>query len=251
MKYYIITGTSKGLGEALALELLIKGHHVIGVSRSQSDKIEDRVRLKNDNWHHITWDISHIEKLTSLMEAVFSCIDFKQALSICLINNAGVVTPVKVIEKCEDDEIMEAFNINTMAPILMTSKFIKKLKSLEIDKHVVNISSGAGKHPYDGWSCYCSTKAAMDMFTRCVALEQKKTAFPVKIISLAPGVVDTQMQGVIRASTKEDFSNVERFIDYKEKGSLLSPEAAAKKILEVMEIEAMSQGQLLDIRDYK
>lgn len=250
MNYYIITGTSKGLGEALALELLNKGHHVIGISRTISDKIEDRVLLKNCNWTHIPWDISDMDGLASLMEKVFGSIDFEQALSICLINNAGVVTPVKIIEKCDEQEITEAFTINTLAPIFMTAKFIERLKTMKMDKRVVNISSGAGKHPYDGWSCYCSTKAAMDMFTRCVALEQKKTAFPVRMMALAPGIIDTHMQGMIRASNREDFSLVEKFVDYKRTGSLQSPTEAAKKILEVMEIEAMSQGEVLDIRDY-
>lgn len=250
MKYYIITGTSKGLGEALALELLSEGNHVIGISRSTSHQIDERVRQKDSNWTHISWDISQMDELASLMDAVFDAIDIEEVSSICLINNAGVVTPVKVIEKCKEEEITEAFTINTLAPIFMTAKFIEKLKTLKIDKRVVNISSGAGKNPYDGWSCYCSTKAAMDMFTRCVGKEQEKSDFPVRIMSLAPGIIDTNMQDIIRASTKEDFSLVEKFVEYKENGVLLSPSDAAKKILQVMEVMTISQGELLDIRDY-
>jgi len=250
MKYYIITGTSKGLGEALALELLSEGNYVIGISRSTSHQIDEVVRQKDSNWTHISWDISRMAGLASLMDAVFDVINLEEATYICLINNAGVVTPVKVIEKCKEEEIKEAFTINTLAPIFMTAKFIERLQTLKIDKHVVNISSGAGKNPYDGWSCYCSTKAAMDMFTRCVGKEQEKSDFPVRIISLAPGIIDTNMQGIIRAATEEEFSLVEKFIDYKKKGVLFAPTEAAKKILEVLEVMALSQGELLDIRDY-
>ena len=250
MKYYIITGTSKGLGEALALELINKGHYVIGISRSTSPRIEETVHLKRQNWTHISWDISQMDTLVSLMDTAFELIDLEKTSSICLINNAGVVTPVRVIEKCSKEDIVEAFTINTLAPIYMTSKFIEKLSPWKMEKHVVNISSGAGKHPYDGWSCYCSTKSAMDMFTRCVGIEQEKCDFPVKIMSLAPGIVDTDMQGVIRASHKADFSLVEKFVDYKKNGILLAPIEAAQKILEVMDIKALSQGELLDIRDY-
>lgn len=250
MKYYIITGTSRGLGEALALELLSKGNHVIGISRSTSPKIQDSVHSNNQNWTHIPWDINQMDELTSLMDVVFGYIDLKKASTICLMNNAGLVTPVKVIEKCHKEEIVEAFTINTLAPMFMTAKFIERLSSWKMDKRVVNISSGAGKNPYDGWSCYCSTKAAMDMFTRCVGKEQEKNDFPVRIMSLAPGIIDTDMQGVIRASKKEDFSLVEKFVDYKKNGLLLTPTEAAQKILEVMETKALSQGEILDIRDY-
>ena len=71
---------------------------------------------------------------------------------------------------------------------------------LGVARRVVNISSGAASSPYAGWSVYCASKAGLDHFTRCVGLEQRGQAFPVTCIALAPGVIDTGMQEVIRAS---------------------------------------------------
>lgn len=125
-----------------------------------------------------------------------------------------------------------------------------KTEEIKTDKRIINISSGAGKKPYFGWSNYCSAKAGMDIFTRCVGLEQVDKDYPVKSISFAPGIIDTEMQSEIRASNKENFKDLERFFSLKEEGKLLSPDEVSKYVLKLLELE-YEGGEVIDIKQFQ
>jgi len=135
--------------------------------------------------------------------------------------------------------------------MILTSLFIKHAKDHKAEKRVINISSGAGKKPYYGWSIYCGSKAAVDLFTRCVSLEQQAREYPVKIISFAPGIVDTDMQQEIRSTAKEDFEQLERFVAFKNDGKLSKPEDVAEKVIELMFDKEFMDGGVIDISQYK
>lgn len=249
MNYYIITGTSRGLGETLATELLSNNNYIICVSRSKNYELITKAQKNNYNLEYIQYDLNEVNNIDKLVSSIFSYIDYDDVESISLINNAGVVNPIKPIDRCETNEVISNININAIAPILLVSKIIGKITMLNIEKRIINISSGAGKKPYYGWSCYCSAKAAIDMFTRCVAKEQEKRKYPVKILSLAPGIIDTDMQNEIRMSDSDDFELVDKFIEYKENGLLMSSEFVASKVIEILHNDNFLQGGVLDIRD--
>lgn len=249
MNYYIITGTSRGLGEAIAKKLLNNKHHVIGISRTVNTKLIDMAKEKGYNLSYIKFDLNQVDKLDEMMTNIFTDINLDDAERVCLVNNAGVVTPINSLDHCSSTEIINSFNINAISPLVISSNFIARLREYRCKKRIINISSGAGKNPYDGWSCYCSTKSAVDMFTRCVAIEQEKEAFPVEILSFAPGVLDTAMQNKIRQTSMAQFSQLEKFIDLKESGKLFSVDFAADKIIELLEDDQFIQGGVIDIRD--
>ena len=117
------------------------------------------------------------------------------------------------------------------------------------EKRVINISSGAGKKPFYGWSNYCASKAGIDLFTQCVGVEQNRSDNPVKIISLGPSIMDTKMQEEIRKTAKEDFQQVERFIDFKKNGDLLSADYVAEKVIKLFWDEEFIQGGVINVRD--
>ena len=96
------------------------------------------------------------------------------------------------------------------------------------------ISSGAALRPYAGWSLYDAAKAGMDHFVRTLALEQAAQPHPFLTVNLDPGVIDTQMQALIRSTDKVDFPDVERFILRKEMGKLTPPTKVAESILEIL-----------------
>ncbi|PKM48896.1 MAG: short-chain dehydrogenase [Firmicutes bacterium HGW-Firmicutes-7] len=249
MNYYIITGTSRGLGEAIARKLLKEDNFLICISRTINHNL---VRTSKENGYklcYIEFDLSRVDKLDEMMTQIFKNINIEDAQKICLINNAGTVAPIKTIGDSSASEIINSFNVNTIAPVLITSNFIVMLESCGCEKRIINISSGAGKNPYDGWSCYCSTKAALDMFTRCVALEQEKEEFPVKIISFAPGIIDTDMQNEIRQASIKYFSQLDKFIGLKENGSLMSVDFVADKVIDLLDDIEFIQGGVIDIRD--
>jgi benzil reductase ((S)-benzoin forming) len=168
---------------------------------------------------------------------------------VYLINNAGIVQPIAPVERCGAEDMTRHVQLNLIAPMVLTSAFIRHTTAVEGDKAVLNISSGAGRNPYEGWSSYCSSKAGLDMFTRCMGVEQQKHLNPVRVLSIAPGVVDTPMQQVIRDTDPEDFTHLGRFIELKNSGQLVSPDDAAAKLLRAMFDLSFTSGSILDVRN--
>lgn len=139
---------------------------------------------------------------------------------------------------------------NIKAPILIAEFFIKETQHLAIPKFILNISSGAGRKPYAGWATYCASKAGLDLFTACVGVEQTGEKHPVKAISFAPGVVDTNMQITIRNTPKEVFNSVTRFIELKNNEQLLSPKFVTETLLNLLANDKTVSGGCYDVRDY-
>ncbi|MBO9129122.1 (S)-benzoin forming benzil reductase [Bacillus sp. 165] len=247
MNYVILTGASRGLGEAIAHKLLHEKMVLISVSRKPNEHIIQEAKKKGAIVHTILFDLQSIHDIHSLAEQIFSHIDLSRVDSISLINNAGIVAPTKPIARAEHEDIIENVHINLLAPMLLTSEFLKRTKDLAIEKRIINISSGAGKNPIFGWGAYCTSKAGVDMFTRCIAVEEEQNEHPAKIISFAPGVVDTDMQAEIRSSSKEDFVDVERFLALKEEGQLLSPDYVADAVIDLLTTKQFEQGGIVRI----
>ncbi|WP_010243164.1 (S)-benzoin forming benzil reductase [Acetivibrio cellulolyticus] len=249
MNYYIITGASRGLGEAIAENLISKDNHLFCISRKGNEDLVVRAGLKDCRIDFFEYDFNFLEEIDMLAETIFERINFKKADSVCLINNAGVAKPIKPVGNFPSFEIISNMNVNLIAPMILVSEFIKRTEEVTCERKIVNISSGAGKKPYYGWGCYCSAKAAMDMFTGCVGVEQKNITNPVKIISFVPGIIDTDMQADIRECSEEDFEQVERFIKFKENGNLKSPDFVAKKLLELIHNNETKTGMIYDIKE--
>jgi len=248
MEIFIITGASKGLGNSIAKKLVDKNNYLFCISRKRDDKLIAYSKEKGCNLEFIEFDLSNVYEIEKLMNRIFDNVKFSEIESISLINNAGVVSPIKPIENCNDNQIINNIHVNLVAPIILTSAFIKHVKSFKGNKNIINISSGAGKKPYYGWSNYCASKAALDLFTQCVGVEQDTCLHPVKIVSLSPSIMDTQMQAEIRGTEKEDFKQVERFIEFKKEGKLLSTDFVAEKVIKLLR-EEYTQGGIIDVRD--
>jgi len=241
MNVYIITGASKGIGFELAKQLSGEGHFVIGIARTPS---------KLDGVKFIRADLSEIEKLEALMNEIITLTP-QDAVSFTLINNAGMVDPIGLIGSVHTEEMTKAIAVNLTAPMILSNVFISALKNFEGVKRIVNISSGAGRNAYEGWGTYCTTKAGLDHFSRTVALEQGNAEYPVDIVSIAPGIIDTGMQETIRASKEDAFPLIDRFIDYKEKGLLSSAEKTAGQLIAFMQNEDFKiVGPIADLRDF-
>lgn len=241
MKVYVITGASKGIGFELAKQLSGAGHFVVGIARTES---------KIDGVKFIKADLSETEKLESLTNEIIAAAP-QHAVSFTLINNAGMVNPIGLIGSVNAEEMTNAIAVNLTAPMIISNAFISKLKDSKVCKRIVNISSGAGRNAYEGWGTYCVTKAGLDHFSRVVAIEQLNAQHPVEIVSIAPGIIDTGMQEIIRASKEEAFPLLDKFIEYKEQGLLSSAQQTAQKLISFMENEDFKEvGPIVDIRNY-
>lgn len=236
MIIFYITGTSSGIGKALAEQALqIEGSIVYGFSRTCS--------INHANYKHTTVDLSKVDEVLNIKLEKHS-----DAYKVVLINNAGTIGEVKPIGKQADESIIKVFNLNTICPTILSNRFIQTYKGKDVSMVIINISSGAARHPIESWAPYCASKAAIDMFSQVQQAESGYDSKELRIFSIAPGIVDTNMQQQVRASEPQDFPNLEKFIDYKKKGQLASTDIVAKKILEVVEKPDIHQNVLLDVR---
>jgi benzil reductase ((S)-benzoin forming) len=245
----VITGASKGLGEGIAMALLNPDNHIICVSRSKSQRLQDSAIKKGCLVEFKHLDLSIPEGIKEFSREIFQQENENRYTGILLVNNAGVVEPVGPAGLNDNLETIQHLNINLLSPMLLVSEFIRVFGKTPAIKRVINISSGAANSPYEGWSVYCTGKAGLDMFTRCVAKEQETKEFPVEIMSVAPGVIDTDMQKIIRSTRPENFIHRKRFVKLKESGSLVHPDVAGTHIAQLLLANQFQNGAVVDIRD--
>jgi len=151
--YFIITGTSKGIGEQLARALLEQGSYVSGIARGRSPILNQFEKYK-----HVQFDLSDTLNIGRVMNEVLHQIDMTDMDRICLINNAAVVDPLKSIEQCTAEEISKSLQINLIAPMILTSCFITYTNNFQRRRKIINISSGSGNYPAPQMSVYCTAK---------------------------------------------------------------------------------------------
>jgi benzil reductase ((S)-benzoin forming) len=125
--------------------------------------------------------------------------------------------------------------VNYLAPLFLIKRFLEVYQELDLNKTIINVSSGASTSAYASWANYCSSKAALEMLTKCINEEQKEKIYPIKCFSIAPGVVDTNMQIQIRNTPEKDFKLQSKFIDLFNEKKLFNPNYVAQKLLEVIE----------------
>lgn len=230
MDQYFITGTSSGIGKALAELALDQGHHVTGISR--------RRVIEHKNYRHLSYDLSNFDN--------YHLINFdvnKGSEDVILVNNAGTLGDVKPVGRMDPLAIEKAYQINVVAPSILSNIFISQLGQQK--KKILNISSGAAKYAVSGWSTYCASKAAIDHFTRVMVEDNPG----LEAWSVAPGIVDTGMQEEIRRHQETDFPDVQRFIDYKKGGELNSPEDVAQTLYGIISGTLKAPDTVFSVRD--
>lgn len=235
MKHIIITGASKGFGLSLTKNLIGSGQCFHLIARSRMDDLTTEIEKQGATVFPYQFDLANSGEIEELMSSICGRISAKNTTFVALINNAGIISPIGPIGKYDAEMYHQNLQVNFTAPAMLAHGFLSNLQNLRATKRIVMISSGAANSPYHGWSHYCSTKAGIEMLTKCIALEQSKMEYPVQCISFNPGRMETEMQREIRKVSKDDFEMVEDFIRAKNQGELGNPEEIAsllsKKIL--------------------
>ena len=170
-------------------------------------------------------------------------------LSATLINNAALAGKAGPIDASAADTLAAVLRVGLEAPMLLTSAFLRATRDWNVPLKVLNISSGAGKKPLAGTAGYCAVKAGLDHFSRVVALDEANLQNGAKIVSLAPGVIDTDMQTELRDSDPRAFPSQPQFAAMKAGGQLLSPAAAASKVLAYLARADFGSQPVADVRD--
>jgi len=245
----VLSGASRGLGAALAARLLSPSRRLICVARSPNPELAERARVIGAPLDYRRCDLSDPQASARLAEALGEDLREQHACArYVLINNAGTVEPIGRVEAIAPGPLAAALQVNLAAAMLLSASFLAATESLLADRRILNISSGAARHPVAGWAVYCSAKAALDMFSRCIGTEQAGRANPVRVCSLAPGVLDTDMQSVIRSADPAGFPAQPRFLELKAKGALATPGEVAGRILALLASEDFGVREIDDIR---
>jgi len=226
--FYLITGTSRGIGESLASRLLGEGHLVLGVSRSNAEG------LQSENYHHLRCDLADASAASQIVTKAESLVQEKSCEFLCLVNNAARLEPLKSIEECSSFELEAHIQIGLIAPMALTSKFIQTFAPLACRKKVAFISSGAAVQAMPGASAYCSAKAGLTMFARCVGLEQSQQEGGFETVAINPGMVETSMQVTARSKTDEEFMMAPYFKEAQASGKVQELAPVVEKIARIL-----------------
>lgn len=221
----LITGVSRGLGQALAADAATRAHvQVLGIHRgvdAQGAALLDR--------HSV------IQHVADLSDAEFAAQlgPLERHLKgpyrrLFFVNNASVIAPLARLGTHETDPLIAALHVNVIAPTLLLDRVLALRAGRELT--LIDITSGAARHAIPGWGPYCVGKAATQMLFRVARAENPD----VKLYEIDPGVVDTDMQAAIRTATPDVFPDVERFRAYRSEGQLESPADVAARILETV-----------------
>jgi benzil reductase ((S)-benzoin forming) len=238
---YIVTGTTQGLGKALAGQIARdSANELVALARAAEGPIPGGAQVQVD-----LADAAALERACDRVEARIRGKRYDKAV---LVNNAGVIAPVAPLDAVDPAHLARNIAVNLTAPMLLMRRFLRMTEGVPI-RRVINISSGAGRRPISGWSAYCAAKAGLDMASRVAALEAHARGQAVEVVSLAPGVIDTGMQGSVRGASPEEFADVERFRRMKAEGTLRPADDVAADILRLEAAGRLGTEPVADLRD--
>ncbi|MEW6704050.1 MAG: SDR family NAD(P)-dependent oxidoreductase [Pseudomonadota bacterium] len=248
-RLYIVTGASRGMGEAIAGALLAPGHTVWGLSRGTSERLQARAAQAGATLAQWQLDLADPLPAAARLEQALQALPPDRFAGVALINNAALVSAPGPLQDTPAAELSAALRVGLEAVLLLSAGYVRATAAWRGERKLLNISSGLGRRAMAGAAAYCAMKAGMDHFTRALALEQAGQPNPVKVVSLAPGVIDTGMQQQLRSADPGRFPERERFAQLKAQGLLDSPEQAAAKVLAWLERRDFGANPVADVRD--
>lgn len=246
---FVITGASRGMGAAIAAQLLQPGHTVLGISRRSDNRLGARATAAGASCEQWAADLAAPAEVAKRLQAWLGALDAQRFESVSLINNAAALPRVGRIDDCDDAELASALRVGLEAPLLLSAAFLRATRGWRARKRVLNISSGLGRRAIAGQATYCAVKAGLDHFSRALALDEARHENGAAVVSLAPGVIDTDMQVQLRAASAENFPDRTRFVSMKEDGRLDSPATAAAKVLKYLARADFGANPVADVRD--
>ncbi|MFT3777627.1 MAG: SDR family NAD(P)-dependent oxidoreductase [Ottowia sp.] len=246
---FILTGASRGMGHAMAEQLLAPGHTLITLSRRIQGDLAPRALAAGAELIQWSADLADAEAASAHLRGWLAETPAERYASATLINNAGVIPPIVPLRDAQAPELAQALDVGLAAPMLLTAAFLGATRGWAGARKVLNISSGLGRRAMASQAAYCAAKAGMDHFTRCVALEEAQAPNGARVCSLAPGVIDTDMQVQLRGADAAAFPDRANFEALKAKGQLTSPDEAARRVLAWLARPGFGAEPVADVRD--
>ncbi|GLB59751.1 short-chain dehydrogenase [Cytobacillus sp. NCCP-133] len=246
MKLAIVTGASKGLGASIAKRMIKEGTGIISVSRTENPELTELAAEHEVFYGHYFCNLASSDEIESAFKEITALLQEKKTEALYVFNNASVISPIGTAGSLDHKALIQNVHVNLIAPFIISNILLSEALS---DMTIVNITSGAAERPIQGWSAYCSTKAGVNMFTETAALEQQTAGTRHKIIAYSPGVMDTDMQGTIRSSAKEDFHDLKKFQAFKEKGMLRDTDTVADALIDLLLEKEIENGKVYHVND--
>ena len=248
-RLFILTGASRGMGAAMADQLLAPDHFLLCISRHRNEALAAKAVASGVACEQWALDLAQPVAAAAALQGWIAALDANTFDTATLINNAAALTRIGAIDECSDAELSAALRVGLEAPLLLTAAFLRATRAWTARKRVLNISSGLGRRAMAGQASYCASKAVMDHLTRALALDEANRPGGAKVVSLAPGVIDTDMQVHLRAAEAAGFPEKDMFTGLKNKGQLTSPAEAAARVLGWLERADFGANPVADVRD--
>lgn len=245
----IITGSSRGVGAALVAQRLLPGHVVLGMARNQNPTLA--AQAAGAGVPLTQWAVDLVDPVLPAQRLAqwLRGFDPAKVASVTLINNAGLVGEPGNLGQVPLVVLSQAMRAGLEAALLLSASFLDATANWACPRRIMNISSGLGRRAMAGSAAYCAAKAGMDHFSRAVALEEALRPNGAKVVSIAPGVIDTDMQAQLRGADASAFPEVARFAQMHATGQLMSPADCAAKLLARLERADFGSEVIADIRE--
>jgi len=236
---YVVTGASRGLGRAIADLLAASGATVLGLSRQAPT-------VGFEQW---PCDLADPLPVAQRLAAWLDTFEKGRFASASLINNAALLADPKPLAEADVAALSNAVRIGLEAPLVLTAAFLGATRSWVGARRVLHISSGLGRRAMASQGPYCAVKAGLDHLARAQALEEALQTNGAKVCSLAPGIIDTDMQEQLRGADAKAFPDRDAFVQMKSGGKLDSPAAAAAKVIAYLHRADFGGNPVADVRD--
>ncbi len=238
-KVAVITGASRGLGAGMAIEMAKRGLR-LGLCARNSPALELGDVKTVCSAVDVT-DEDALARFADEVEKTLGPIDL-------WINNAGILEPVNPLRRVSSEDFRRHLDINVLGVFHGSKIYTNHVRGREGGGVLINISSGAARSPYPSWSAYCAGKAAVDRMTECIDVEEKGSG--LVCYSVAPGIIDTDMQELIRSMEADQFPLVEKFRQLKADDAFTTSDKVGDAILSLAFDPAAARDMVsIDLRE--
>lgn len=244
----ILTGASRGMGAAMAEQVLAPDATVLCISRQRHPRLDDLAETRRCRLVQWQRDLSDPAPVAVELEQFLAGLAGSTFGEARLINNAAALSRLGPVDEDEPAQLQRALRVGLEAPLLLSAAFLRGTRGWTGRRSILNISSGLGRRAMAGSATYCAIKAGLDHLSRAMALDEAQRPNGAAIVSLAPGVIDTDMQVQLRAADDRGFPDKARFLALKSEGQLSSPADAARRVLDFLEREGFGQDVVADVR---
>ena len=235
-----ISGASAGIGRALAATVPWDDARVLGISRRPpGDGTEGVEHVEADLADPSSWP-----EVGASFERELANFDGER---VVFVHAAGTLEPLGFAGEVDTAAYTANVVLNSAAPQVLGHLFLAAARHLDVPRHLVMLTSGAAKSVYAGWASYGAGKAAIDQWVRNAGHEQSRRG-GVKVLSIAPGTVDTGMQDLLRQSSDDDFPSRQKFLDLHAEGKLTNPDDVARRIWSLLDRD-LDNGSVVDLRE--